>query len=90
MRARLGDNDRPDEVQFDVLQLIEARRLTIEMAAVVTFDADDFDAAFAELDARYMAGEAAAHAHTWSVFMGNYAAFNRREIPANHSGLGRH
>ena len=31
------------------------------------FDLDDFDAAIAELDARYLAGEAAAHAHTWSV-----------------------
>ena len=31
------------------------------------FDADDFDAAFAELDARYLAGEAAPYAHTWSV-----------------------
>ena len=27
----------------------------------------DFDAAFAELDARYLAGEAAANAATWSV-----------------------
>ena len=30
------------------------------IAAVVVFDADDIDAAFAELDARYLAGEAAA------------------------------
>ncbi len=37
------------------------------IAAVVAFDPDDFDAAIAELDARYLAGEAAAHAHTWSV-----------------------
>ncbi len=33
----------------------------------VSFDVDDIDAAIAELDARYLAGEAAAHAHTWSV-----------------------
>ena len=33
----------------------------------VTFDPDDIDAAFEELDARYLAGEAAAHAHTWSA-----------------------
>ena len=37
------------------------------IAAFVVFDPDDFDAAIAELDARYLAGEAAAHAHTWSV-----------------------
>ena len=46
------------------------------------FDLDDIDAAFAELDARYLAGEAAAHAHTWSVIADAYAALNRREVPA--------
>ena len=45
------------------------------------FDPDDIDAAFAELDARYLAGEAAAHAHTWSVITQAYAALNRRELP---------
>ena len=48
------------------------------IAARVTFDPDDIDAAFAELDARYLAGEAAAHAHTWSVI----AADLRRVQPA--------
>ena len=37
------------------------------IVAQVMFDPDDIDAAFEELDARYLAGEAAAHAHTWSV-----------------------
>ena len=44
------------------------------IAARVAFDLDDIDAAFAELDARYLAGEAAAHAHTWSVIAEVYAA----------------
>lgn len=48
----------------------------------VLFDPDDFDAALAELDARYLAGDAAAHAHTWSVISGVPARFNRRELPA--------
>ena len=48
----------------------------------VMFDLDDIDAAFEELDARYLAGEAAAHAHTWSVIADAYAAFNRHELPA--------
>ena len=51
------------------------------IAAHVVFDPDDIDAAFAELDARYLAGEAAAHAHTWSVDAGAYAALNRHELP---------
>ena len=42
---------------------------------------DDIDAAFEELDARYLAGEASAHAHTWSVIANGYAALNRHEIP---------
>ena len=46
------------------------------------FDPDDVDAAFAELDARYLAGEAAAHSHTWSVIAQAYAALNRHEFPA--------
>ena len=52
------------------------------IVAAVAFDLDDIDAAIAELDARYLAGEAAAHAHTWSVIAQAYAALNRRELPA--------
>ena len=45
------------------------------------FDVDDIDAAFEELDTRYLAGEAAAHAHTWSVIANAFVALNRRELP---------
>ena len=51
------------------------------ITARVAFDLDDIDAAFDELDARYLAGEAAAHAHTWSVMAQAFAASNRREMP---------
>ena len=51
------------------------------IAAFISFDLDDIDAAFEELDARYLAGEAAAHAQTWSVLSGIYAGLNRRELP---------
>ncbi len=57
---------------------------------VVAFDLDDIDAAFEELDARYLAGEAAAHAHTWSVFARANAALNRHELPRDDTGLGQH
>ena len=51
---------------------------------------DDFEAAIAELDARYLAGEAAAHAHTWSsvIHPRGHAILNRRELPAYHNGSG--
>jgi hypothetical protein len=52
------------------------------IAATVLFDPDDINAAFAELDARYLAGEAAAHAHTWSVIARECTKFNRHEPPA--------
>lgn len=50
------------------------------IAAHIFFDVDDIDAAFEELDARYLAGEASAHAHTWSVVSGSYTAMNRNEL----------
>ena len=46
------------------------------------FDLDDFDTAFAELDARYIAGEAAAHAAQLVGNRGFFVAHNRREIAA--------
>ena len=65
----------------EVLNIVEINA-DERIVAVVVFDLDDFDAAIAELDARYLAGEAAAHAHTWSVITRAYAALNRRELPA--------
>ena len=53
--------------------------------ARVVFSLDDLDAAFEELDARYLAGEAATYAHTWSAITSANAAFNRREMFATTS-----
>ena len=71
----------PESVQFEVLHLVEIDG-DGRIKAFVGFDPDDIDAAFAELDARYLAGEAAPHAHTWSVVASNVEAFNRHELPA--------
>ena len=51
------------------------------ISAIIVFDVDDFDAAIAELDARYLAGEAAAHAHVWSGIAGGFASMRRYELP---------
>ena len=60
------------------------------VAARFLFDLNDIDAAFEELDARYLAGEAAAYARTWSV----NSAVLRRVQPArtsrNDPGLDLH
>ena len=58
----------PEAFNTELLSIVEIDA-DERIVAVVTFDLDDFDAAIAELDARYLAGEAAAHARTWSVIM---------------------
>jgi hypothetical protein len=81
-RVRFSGHDlAPEPFNSEMLRVLEIdaeQRFT----AAVFFDPDDIDAAFAELDARYLAGEAAAHSHTWSVLSGMYAAINRHELPA--------
>ncbi len=71
--------DRP--VTADMMQLVEVSDSGL-LDFSVSFDLDDVDSAFAELDARYLAGEAAEHARTWSVMTRTCAAFNRGELPA--------
>jgi len=79
-RVRASGPD-PGASQSDAPTLVELDS-DGRIAATVVFDLDDFDAAIAELDARYLAGEAAAHGHTWSVITRAYAAANRHELPA--------
>ena len=70
----------PEGFHIDALKLSRSTP-TSGSRRVITFDPDDFDAAIAELDARYLAGEAADHAHTWSVIVAAFAAINRHELP---------
>ena len=78
---RTASRDVPQgEFGAEMLSIIEIDA-DDRIAARVAFDLDDIDAAFAELDARYLAGEAAAYAHTWSVMAQAFAASNRRELP---------
>ena len=66
-RARYSrGHGEPDPFHVDFLQLVEIDAED-RITAFIAFDVDDIDAAFEELDARYLAGEAAAYAHTWSV-----------------------
>ena len=50
------------------------------IVADVSFDLDDIDAAFEELDARYLDRRSRRHPHTWSVVSGAYASINRHEL----------
>jgi DNA-binding SARP family transcriptional activator len=79
-RARFSRNDgEPEEFGLDLLHVIEIDA-DERIAATITFDPEDIDAAFEELDARYLAGEAAKHARTWSVIANAYGALNRHEM----------
>ena len=81
-RARYSrGHGEPDPFRVDFLQLVEIDAED-RITALIAFDANDIDAAFEELDARYLAGEAAPHAHAWSVIARFNDAFNRHEIPA--------
>ncbi|WP_211296260.1 BTAD domain-containing putative transcriptional regulator [Mycobacterium aquaticum] len=84
-RARASSGELPEAFHTDVLDVVETNADGRVVARVV-FDPDDIDAAFDELDARYLAGEAAPFARTWSAIMAGYAGFNRREIAATTPG----
>ena len=58
-----GGEGGSGEFLNEVLGVIEINSDN-QIAAIVVFEVDDFESALAELDARYLAGEAAAHART--------------------------
>lgn len=76
-----GRDTRPEAFHTDVFDILELNSAG-KVSARVVFDLDDLDAAFEELDRRYLAGKAAAHARTWSVIAEAYAGFNQRELRA--------
>jgi hypothetical protein len=81
MRARYSGRDQGPEVYLrEILGVIEINT-DDRISSLVVFDPDDFDAAFEELDTRYLAGEAAPYAHTWSLIARASAAFNRHVMP---------
>ena len=80
IRVRVSGRDA-GAIQNDALTVVEIDADDRIVAGVV-FDLDDFDAPFAELDARYITGEGAAHAGTWSLIAGAFVALNRHEFPA--------
>ena len=87
MRLAIPDQD-PQSFDTESLVIVEVDA-DERISSYVVFDSDDIDAAFAELETRYLAGEAAAHAHTWSVIAQAFAALNRHEMPPIDAGLGR-
>ncbi|SEB27060.1 Predicted ATPase [Mycobacterium sp. 283mftsu] len=79
-RNRFSGSDRSQEIIVETLTVVEINMSGL-ITAVVSFDIDDLDAAFQELEARYLVGEAAAHAQIWSTIADSVAGFNRHELP---------
>ncbi|MFG1932828.1 BTAD domain-containing putative transcriptional regulator [Mycobacterium sp. NPDC048908] len=75
-----GGGRRAEAFNLEMLTVIETDADN-RIVAGISFDLQDLDAAFEELNTRYLAGEAAAHVHTWSVISAGYAALNRHEAP---------
>ncbi len=75
-----GGDEGPDAFLDEVHSIVEINSEE-KIASILVFDLDDFDAAIAELDRRYIAGEAAAHSHTWSVIVRAYWSLIRHELP---------
>ncbi|WP_235632340.1 BTAD domain-containing putative transcriptional regulator [Mycolicibacterium rutilum] len=87
IRVQAGADQSPEAFHTHVINLLEVDDSGRFCVAMV-FDPDDLDAAFAELDSRFLAAEAATHADTWCVIAGLYAAFNRHEpTPTNWVGV---
>lgn len=79
-RQRVSGDERPDAFGIEVFTVVEVD-VDNRFASGAAFDSDDIDAAFAELDARYLAGEAADHSQMWSLIADGYAVFNASELP---------
>ena len=75
-----GGGQRPEVFGVEMLNIVEIDADN-RFAAAIQFDPDDFDAAFAELDARYLAGEAAPYSQTWTAMTQVQSVYNRHELP---------
>ncbi|HTI77361.1 MAG TPA: BTAD domain-containing putative transcriptional regulator, partial [Mycobacterium sp.] len=69
---------QPDGFKVETLELAEVNSDGLMVARVV-FDVDDLDAAHEELNARYLAGEAAPYAEAWRTVMAGGDTLNRHE-----------
>ena len=69
----------PSEIAFLLLTEVETRG---RIVSYVRWDVDDLDAAYAELDARWEAGEGVASSFAWGGMTTRMAGFDRRDWEA--------
>ena len=73
-----SSSDTIGSSEIEHLMIIEVAEAGNRVANIV-FDPDDLDAAYAELDERYQAGEAAPYAAYWEVYLRNHRAIAARD-----------
>ena len=74
-----GSDEGPEPFEISVLHIVEIAHERV--TGVVSFDPVDIDAAFEELDARYLADEAAAARTDLVVHREGHTLFQRARIP---------
>jgi hypothetical protein len=74
--------------EFEVLGVVQLGP-DGRIAETASFDPDDYDAAHAELDRRYLAGEGTGFASTWSRVVAGHQAQNARDWDAFGAGFTR-
>lgn len=81
-RLRFSEQDHnPEAFYTEMIGIVEINADN-QLAAHIAFDPDDINGVIAELNARYLAGEAAPYVRTWSTIAGALVAHNRREVAA--------
>ncbi|MDQ1508870.1 MAG: hypothetical protein QOG50_714, partial [Actinomycetota bacterium] len=81
-----GRDQRPEAFHTELLRLAEIDTGG-SIVAMISFDLDDVDAAYEELEARYLAGDAAPYAHVWQIGMETLGELNRHEPGRMIAGL---
>ncbi|MGN6336831.1 MAG: BTAD domain-containing putative transcriptional regulator, partial [Mycobacterium sp.] len=75
----IDETDQP--IVWEALSVMEVGEDDL-VRETISFDPDSIDAAFKELDDRYLAGEAAGHSRTWAVIAQAFVALSRGDLPA--------
>src|SRR3954447_10156897 len=86
-RLRFSEQDRQREAFYNEMVGIVEINADNRLSSHVVFAPDDIDAAFEELDARYLAGEAAPYAGVWHSVTDTLGEANRHELGPIMSGL---
>ena len=73
-----GPRDDPRRFEAECLMLYEIDQ-NGRLLMTILLDPHDLDAAFDELDDRYIAGEGSRHEPVWSVIVGSLASFNEHD-----------